>query len=491
MAEQLVPSRCRSHVARQGALLVGGYAAAQAFALLRNALLAYMLTKGDFGMAAVLTMTLQVIEMLTDPAIERMIAQAEDGDSPVLLGASHVLTIARGLIIALAILLVAPFAGHLFGVEGLETAIRWLAAVSLVKAFMHLDCRRQQRRLDNRSSVLVELVPQALAAAAAYPVVLATGDYTAVLWINAILAVAMIVTSHLLATERYRLAFDRAMLVRLLRFGWPIIVCAVPLLAVFHGDRLIVARYMGIESLAAYTAVFLATMVPGTLATRAGTSLMLPLIAEARASTRVQAARFRLMNEIAVVAAAIYVAGFAIAGGLVVWLGFGDKYLGNGALAAALAVMWAVRIIQVPPTVLLLAAGETRTLLVAGFVRAGAILLVLAAAEAGADMAVLALCGALGEVVAMIPALRRIGAIHKGQVAPMLRRVAGFPLALAALLPLWNFSERVGVGAAETFAVLFAVVPAVALAGILAMPALREEALSMIAGVRRPAIGPA
>ena len=53
-------------LAGQGALLFAGFAGAQVCSFLRNALLGHWLAKGDFGIAATLTLTLTLIEILSD-----------------------------------------------------------------------------------------------------------------------------------------------------------------------------------------------------------------------------------------------------------------------------------------------------------------------------------------------------------------------------------------------------------------------------------------
>ncbi|MGE5265728.1 MAG: oligosaccharide flippase family protein, partial [Deltaproteobacteria bacterium] len=250
-------------VAGQGALLMSGFAASQVMSFARNAMLGHMLAKGDFGVAAILTLLLQLLDALTDLGVDRMIVQAPDGDEPRFVATNHSALVVRGLLIA-ALLVTAsdPIAGF-FSVPEAASAITAIALVPLIKGFQHLDARRAQRRLDNRPFLWIEVVPQAVALALTWPVVQAFPNFYAVVWLSLAQAVATLIISHSVAERRYGLAVDTAILKRLCTFGWPIWLSAFPLTAVYHGDRIVVGKFIGIEELAGYSAAFLVAMVPG------------------------------------------------------------------------------------------------------------------------------------------------------------------------------------------------------------------------------------
>jgi len=198
----------------QSVLLFGGYGLAQLMALVRNALLAHLLSKGDFGIAAALTITLQLFEMLTDPAADRLIVQAREANIGRLMATSHLVAVVRGLIVGLLLLLLAPFAAHLFGIAEAAPAFMILAVVPVIRAGLNLDWRRAQRDLSSGPAVLVELLPQAGALALTYPAVVWSGGYEAVLWVTLGQAVLQLAITHLLARNTYHIGFDRDWLQR-------------------------------------------------------------------------------------------------------------------------------------------------------------------------------------------------------------------------------------------------------------------------------------
>jgi O-antigen/teichoic acid export membrane protein len=416
-------------IADQSALLLGGFAGAQACSLLRNAMLGHMLAKGDFGVAMTILLTLQLLETATDVAADRFLVQADDAEDRRLMGAAHAILLARALLIGCVLWLLAPLAAAFFRIETAEWAFRAAAVTLVIKGFMHLDWRRRQRHLDNRAAVAVELWPQAATLALTWPFVNLWPGYEAVVWLSLFQALATVAVSQLVAERPWRIALDRGHLVRMAAFSWPIWLSAFPLMAVYQGDRAVVGRFLGMEALAGYTAAFLVTMVPGLIASRVAFSLLLPMLSTAKADRAAFAARLGLMSEAGALFAGLYLIGLAAAGGPLLALAFGRGYAGLGELVAALAAMWAVRMLQAVPGTALMAVGETRPYLVAGIIRSLALAPALWLATQGASLAAIALAGAAGEIASFGYVLGRLARTRPVGARAMLR--SGVILGLA------------------------------------------------------------
>jgi O-antigen/teichoic acid export membrane protein len=388
-------------IAGQGMLLFGGFGLAQACSFLRNALIGTWLAKGDFGIAATIILVLQLMDVVSDLGADRLIVQANDGDEERLLSSAHSVLLARGLFTAAIIYATAGPVTRLFGIDFAQWAFEAAALVPLLKGFLSLDARRQQRRLANRSVVVIEILPQILTLALTIPVLFLRTDYSAVLWLCLLQAVTTVLTSHVVAERRYRLGLDANVLRRIVSFGWPIWISAFPLIAVYQGDRILVGHFMGMEQLAGYSAAFMLTMVPGLLAAKICHALLLPLLASVNDDQAAFKFRTVLMTEGAVLVAAGYTMLFVVAGGDVLVLAFGANYGGLGNLVAWLGVMWALRMVQAPPGIALMAVGDTRPLLAAGVIRACALPVVALFAFGGAGLIEIAIVGAAGEVASL------------------------------------------------------------------------------------------
>jgi O-antigen/teichoic acid export membrane protein len=401
-------------IGANGAYLFAAFATAQGCAFLRNAVIGHTLSKGDFGVAATITLILQLVEMISDLGSDRLIVQAADGARARFLAASHAVLIARGIALTLLLLAVAPGVANALAIPHATAAFLIVAFGPLVKGLVHLDYRRAQRRFDNGPFIALEAGPQAGALALTPLALHLSPDYHAVAWLTLAQAAIATLISHYMARAPYRIVADAGMIKRHVIFGWPILASALPLVAVVQGDRMIVASMQGMEALAAYTAAFMITMAPALLASKVGHALMLPLFAASLRTTGALGAAFREMTDLTILAAAIFVSIFIVAGGALLPLAFGPNYSGYAQLTSMLAVMWSLRMVQAVPGMALMARGETVPLLTAGVIRAAALPFVLWAALSGASLASLAAIGAAFELASLAFVAWRIGQLEAG-----------------------------------------------------------------------------
>ncbi len=423
-------------VAGQSAFLFAGFGAAQMCSFARNAIIGHWLSKGDFGVAATITLLLQLLETMTDLGADRLIIQADDGDDKALVGTAHTTLIARGVITASLLYLFAGPLSLFFAVPDAKWAFQTAALVPLIKGFLHLDPRRFQRRLENRPHLAVETVPQLVALAATIPVLNIFPSYEAVLWLAMTQAFMAVAVSHGCAERRYHTAWDGNHFWRLFQFGWPIWASAFPLIAVYQGDRIVIAHLLGMEALAGYTAAFMTAMVPGLIAGKVGNALMLPLLGQKKHNPTEFRALYMLLTDATVIVAAGYLCIFLSAGDRILPLAFGDNYTGLGTVIAWLAVMWAIRMVQAVPGMALMADGETRPLLVAGLIRAVGILFVLSAAKQGYGLAGIAAAGCCAEFASLIYVAIRAGRNRRDLKVGFLARFAALMVAAGIALSL-------------------------------------------------------
>lgn len=463
----------------QGLVLLAGMGSAQALSFVRNAVLGHSLSPRDFGIAASITLLLQLVETLSDLGHDRLIVQAPDGESDRFLAATHAVAVARGLLLGAMLLLLAPWAAHFFAVPDAAPAFAAVAIVPVLKGFVHMECRRAQRRFDNRPQMLVEVVPQAVALIATLPLVRWQGGYEAVVTLAILQALSAVAMARLLSPTPFRLTFDGDITRRLIAFGWPILLSALPLVAVYQGDRAIVGRLIGVEALAAYSAAFMLAMVPGLLAARASQALMLPIFAELLRHGRALAPRFAIAAEATTVLAALYLSVFTIAGGTLLKIAFGPAYAGHGALIGALATMWAFRMLQAVPGMALMAAGETKPFLIAGLIRALALPAALYAALAGMPLAMIAAPGCAGELASLLYVAARLSALQPGLASILLLRALFIlPVGIASAL----LASTDG-GAGWTLAIAALTALSVLASGIVLMPSLLPRARHLLAHV--------
>lgn len=477
----------KARVAGQGALLLSGYALSQIFSFARNAIFAHWLAKGDFGIAAAILLLLQMLETLSDLGADRLIVQAPDGDAPRLVATAHATLVIRGVVTAVLLLALSGPMAHFFHASEAHIAFALAAAVPLIKGVLHLDSRIAQRRLDNRPQMLIEALPQAIALLLTLPAIWLAGGYMAVLAVAILQAVLAVALSHILAANTYRIGLDHGHLKRLVAFGWPIWASAFPLIAVYQGDRMLVGRMAGMEELAAYTAAFMVTMVPGLLAAKVANALMLPLLASERERPDSFVARYRMMAEATAIASALYLVIFLVAGGTLLAVAFGPNYAGLGPLVGWLALMWSMRMLQAVPGAALLARGTTKPFFAAGMIRATGLAFAYGALVGGYGLAGAAAAGAFAEFLSLAYVVWRLDALTRAETGGPQRLGSIVALRSAFLLP----AVALGLAAATwpegsqslaaTIALTFGVSLAVLVLAVLSMGEARRQVL-LLAG---------
>jgi len=473
-------------IAGQGTLLFVGFSAAQILSFLRNAVMAHVLSHGDFGVAATIFLVLQLIDVMTDFGVERFVLQDREAGDDRVIGAAHTLQLVRGLLSAALLYLSAGALARLFQVPEATWAVELMAIILVLKGLSHLGLRLRQRHLDNRVAVLVEVVPQVVSLAVVALLLPVRPVYDVAVWGALAQAVTVLALSHGLARGPFVLGCDREAMSRLFRFGWPAWVSALTAVAVLQGDRAIIGAVLGNEALASFTVVFMITMVPSLIAGRIGQALMLPMLAASRDDATAFRAQFDLVCRVMTLAAIAHVVLFAAAGDQLVRLAFGENYRDLGLLVLVVAGIWGLRIVQVAPVVAFMALGQTQPVMLAGMIRAAVLPAGLMLALDGFGLATIALVGLAGEVLALAAIAWLVERRRAGLGRATMRYAAVLaPIAVSAYVLAIALEKGLGLGPAAQLGVgLVATVLAV-IVTIAANPALRALALSLKALIAR------
>ncbi|MEO1718719.1 MAG: oligosaccharide flippase family protein [Pseudomonadota bacterium] len=387
-------------IAGQTAMLFAGFATAQGCAFLRNAIFANVLSRGDFGVAA-LILTLQMIETLAELGADKLIVQADDGASDAVVGTAQCFQLIRGVATGVLLIALAIPMAEFYGIPDAAPAFMAIALAPLMRGFINLDIRRAQRALNNRPYIVVEVLPQILALIATPIALMYSPTFAAVVIVAVVQSGATLLVSHLMSSRPMRTAWDVSVAWRMLAFAWPIWASALPLIAVYHGDRVLIGRLIDMEAVAGYSAAFLITMVPGLIAAKVGNAMLLPLLSSVKADRAQFRTRLRAMIVVVSAVAALYVIGFALLGGPLLAFAFGPEYEGLGLVVLLLAVSWGLRMLQVVPGMALMAIGRTQTLFTAGCIRALGLVGVFAVISGGYGIAGVAGVAAIAELASL------------------------------------------------------------------------------------------
>ena len=403
---------------RSGLLLTGGNTLAALVSLARNVAVARLVTVEDFGLAATLGITVTLVEMLSKLALDRLLVQAPDGDDPDVQRGLQALSLARGVLAAAILVLIAAPYARAVGAPELEWAYRTLALVPLAQGLVHLDMVRVQRRMRFGPSVRVQLAAEAAGLAAVLPFYWLLGDWRTMLGAILVSRLAFAALSHLAGERRYRIGpGPPGLLRRAVAFGLPLLANAGLMVGIFHGDRLIVANRLGPVELGLLSVAIMLALVPTQVLGNTLQALTLPRLAAAQAAPARFAAEFRLTIEGALLVSVGYALVLALVGPPLLVLLFGAKYAPTLSLFVWLVLSQGVRLARTAPAIVAIARAETANPMWSNLVRVAVLPLLFVALGMGASLMAVAWLALAGELAAL------------GVAFWLLRRRLGLPLA--------------------------------------------------------------
>lgn len=398
----------RRSVLKGSTVLALGHGTCHVLMLVRNVIFARALTVEDFGIAATFALILTFVNMISDLGMERLLVQAADGDDARLGAAAQGWHLARGVLAGCLIVALAGPIAWFFDLPGAAPAFRLLGLVPMLDGLVHQDTVRLQRQLRFGAVVGSQVAAYAAAAALAWPIAKATGSYWMVLYGSILQAGVQVVASHRLSERPFRIAYDRQLAVRFLRFGWPLLLNGLVLFAVFQGDRWVIAKLYTKEDLGLYSVGVLLTFFSATLVATTLSSVSLPLLSSSKDAAIEFDRRCRLLAQIHAASAAVLAIAFLSAGQWLVLLLYGGRYAGAADFLAWLAVAQALRIYREAVVITAVSRADTKTPLVANLVRSTAVFAAIVLGYQRMDPRWIPAACAAGELLALGAGVMRI-----------------------------------------------------------------------------------
>lgn len=430
-----------SRLFRSTVVLAAGHLASYGLSFLRNVILARTLSKADFGLAAIFSVTVTMLEIAGRMSFGQQIVQSKRSDLTEFEAASHAFQFALsvaggGLILALS----RPIAASM-DVPHLAWAFAALALVPLARGLEHLDNYRRQRDLEFMPSVLSEFIPQLVVTAAAWPLAVWLGDFRVIVVLIVAKAALGIVMSHLFARRPYRWSWRSELFVGIWTFGWPLLLNGLLIFASQQADQMLVGACFSLEALAPYALALSLVTIPGSIFAQVGSSLVLPLLARVQDDPPQFRGVYLQCLQYAGVVAILLTLPLIVAGEqMVIWV-YGPKYADTGPLMAVLGAAAAIRFLRIVPAIASLARADTLNQLYSNLVRCASLpfaVIVVARGGGVIQVAACALAAELGAAVITLIRLHRRQAIPLGDASGTTSFVLGFvTLGVAAVFLGW------------------------------------------------------
>ena len=350
-------------------LILSGNMFVSLILLVRNLLVARLISVENYGIAATFAISMAIVEMMTALGIQQLMIQDKDGNEPRLQAALQGFHSLRSLFTgALLFFLAYPIARFL-GTEEIAWAYQLLALVPVMNGFYHFDPYRLQRKMVYLPSIINSFVPALISVLLIMPLFALYGDYRVMLYAIIAQAAVGLITSHLTAERPYRFAFDASIMGRVLRFGWPLLINNILLFAVFHGEKLIVGRELGMKELAILAMGLTLTLTPSQVMATTTQTFFLPQLSATKAD-KVPFEHLALVTlQASLLNGLLLVTGVVFFGAQIIDLLLGEKYHALIPYLTWLAIMQAARVFKAGSAVVAVAQGKTENAMVGNIFR--------------------------------------------------------------------------------------------------------------------------
>ena len=409
--------------ARGSVILILSEGVAFASSLIRNMILARLLTKADFGIAATLSMIIGLLELSAKMGVARFLVRDRCGNDTNCVATAHLVQFSVALVSAAVMAVAAWPLAHLFGIPGHFLGVIALSLVALFRGCEHMDVRRYEREFRFGPSSIVEVIPLTLITLAAWPVAKWLQDYRAVLALLLTKALLSCAASHWLAERPYTWQVHREHMINILRFGWPLVINGFMMFGVFQGEQFLVATFYSMADLAPYAAAATLGLAPAFFLGRVLNPVVLPLLAKAQDDAGLFRRRYSQTVSVIALFGAVSGVGLLVGAEALMRLLYGEKYAGAGIILACLAAAGSVRIVRTATSLAALAKGDSQNEMWSNGSRLMGLLPAVFFALQHQPVWLVACTGLLGEALACAVAIFR------------LRRRDNIPL-LTTLVPL-------------------------------------------------------
>ena len=410
----------------------------------RNYILARVLAKDDFGIAAMLTVTFLFLETTSKMAFGPQITSSKNGNDPQFVDTEHTVQLVFGLASALLFLALARPLAALLGVSQLVWGLQLLALVPASMAFGNLGAFTYTREMHFERAVCLEAVPQIIITLAAWPVAVWFHDFRAFVWLQIGKAALTTLVSYVVGGRRYALAFRMDYYRQIFKFSWPLVISGLIMLCSNQGDRLVMIHGYSLEDLGSYAVAWSLAATPSFALLKIIGNVALPLLSRVADQQEALKARYALVAQLFCVCGTLFAVVMAVGGEEIIILMFGSKYAGAGTVAAWLACAHAVRLARGAPTGVAWARGESRSQMLGNIVRLVGLILVIPVVALKAPLYWVAVAGLVGELLALFSSAAAVRRFHRMQIWLCFRPivVGGVCIGLAAVVAHWLLPER-------------------------------------------------
>jgi O-antigen/teichoic acid export membrane protein len=248
-------------VIRSGFWSLGGNWLIRGLGLIKMIILARLLSPVDFGILGLATLSISLLNVLSETGIESALIQRNE-ISRKELDIAWTIGLMRGLILFLLLFMSAGWFASYFDNSMLEAVLRLIAFIFILGGFVNIGLVFFQRELDFKKKVSLELISDLGGALATILLALWLRNVWALVLGTIMWTIVKCLGSYFMHPYRPKLFWDWSVAKSLLSFGKHIFWISLVTFIVTSCDDALVGKLLGLTALGVYTMAYTIASVP-------------------------------------------------------------------------------------------------------------------------------------------------------------------------------------------------------------------------------------
>lgn len=235
----------------------------RAVAFIKLAILARLLTPEQFGIFAIASLAMALLEILTETGINVFFIQGE-GKIKDYIDTSWVVSIVRGIIITAILLLASRYIAYFLNSPESYGLLKLISIVPLLRGFINPAIVKYQKNLEFNKEFIFRFVIFTFDAVVAIFLAQITKSASSLVWGLIVGAIIEIILSFTLVRPRPKFAFDFTKIKKVISRGKWITVFGIFNYSFENGDDIVVGKIMNTSSLGIYQVAYKISSLPIT-----------------------------------------------------------------------------------------------------------------------------------------------------------------------------------------------------------------------------------
>lgn len=251
-------------------------ASTRGISFLRIAVLARILSPSQFGVFGVASLILAFLETLTETGINIFLIQ-EKGDIKKYLSSAWIVSIIRGCLIALVLILSAPIVVNFFHSQESYPVIILIAFVPFIRGFINPGIIKIQKEIEFQKEFYLRLILFIVDAIVAIAVAFITRSAESFAYGLIASAIVEVTLSFIFFKPFPRLSFELEKIKLIIKRGWWVTLTGIFSYFADNGDNILVGKLMGTTSLGIYQAAYKISTLPISEITETVSKVVFPV----------------------------------------------------------------------------------------------------------------------------------------------------------------------------------------------------------------------